>query len=155
MNSDNSFYVTLLSNGSQILYPDNTVGAFTTELARPIELDPEFRWQVSLCEFSCPAALAVEGSGSGDFIGLIYCDLISPPPVGSSLARCLRSFTYVYGLPCAFIFDSPYYMPVESTAAFKNIRIEILILTGKRVPFEPSETPLRLVLYFRRHCMWD
>jgi hypothetical protein len=53
MNSANSFYVTLFSNGSQTLYPDNTVGAFTTELAIPIELDSEFRLQVSLCEFSC------------------------------------------------------------------------------------------------------
>jgi hypothetical protein len=154
MNSDNSFYVTLLSNGSQTLYPDNTVGSFTTELARPIELDPEFRCQVSRCEFSCPAVLADEGSGSDDFIGLIYCDLISPQPVGSTLARCLRSFTYVYGLPCSFIFDNTYYMPVESTAAFKNIRIEILTLTGKRVPFESRETPSRLVLHFRRHRVW-
>jgi hypothetical protein len=72
MDSDNSFYVILLSNGSQTLYPDNTVGAFTTELARPIELDPEFRWQVSLCEFSCPAVQVEEGSFSGDFISLIY-----------------------------------------------------------------------------------
>jgi hypothetical protein len=52
MNIDNSFYVTLLSKGSQTLYPDNMVGAFTTELARPIELDPGFMWQVSQCEFS-------------------------------------------------------------------------------------------------------
>jgi hypothetical protein len=78
MNSDNSFYLTLLINGSQTLYPDNTVGAFTTELVRPIELDPEFRWQVSPCEFSCPAVLAHEGSDRCDLIGLIYCDLISP-----------------------------------------------------------------------------
>jgi hypothetical protein len=33
MGSDNLFYVTLLNNGSQTLYPDNTVGAFITELA--------------------------------------------------------------------------------------------------------------------------
>jgi hypothetical protein len=131
------------------------VGAFTTELARPIELDPGFMWQVSQCEFSWPAVLRYEGSGSGDFIGLIYCDLISPQPVGSNLARCLRSFTYVYGLPCALIFDNTYYMHVESTATFKNIRIEILTLTGKRVPFELSGTPSRLVLHFRRHRVWD
>jgi hypothetical protein len=111
-------------------------------------------WQVCLCEFSCPAVLADEGSGSGDFIGRIYCDLILPQPVGSSLARCLRSFTYVYGLPCAFIFDNTY-MPVEITVAFKNIRIEIIILTGKRVPFESSETPSRFLLNFRRHRVWD
>jgi hypothetical protein len=99
--------------------------------------------------------LAGEGTGSGDFIGLIYCDFISPQPVGSSLARCLRSFIYVYGLPCALMFDNTYYMPVESTADLKNIRIEILTLTGNQVPFESSETPSRLVLHFRRHRLWD
>ena len=34
------FYVTLISNASQSLYPDNTVPAFTAQLAHPIELGP-------------------------------------------------------------------------------------------------------------------
>jgi hypothetical protein len=152
MSSNNSFYMTMLSNCLDP-YLDNTVGAFTTELARPIELNPEFRWEVSLCEFSCSAASVGEGSASNDFVSLIYCDLILPQPIRSSLARCLRSFKQIFDLPCEFIFDNTYYMPVESTAAFKNIRIEIQTLTGKRVPFESSEKPPRLV-HFRRHRVW-
>jgi hypothetical protein len=68
------------------------IRTYTTELARPIELDPDFRWEISLFELSCPAALADEGSASGDFIGLIYCALILPQPIWSTLARCLPSF---------------------------------------------------------------
>ena len=34
------FYVTLFSNASQSLYPNNTISAFTVELPRPIELGP-------------------------------------------------------------------------------------------------------------------
>ena len=65
------FYVTLLSNASQDLYPDNTIGAFTVELARPIHLGPNANWEVGLCEFTFPGAI-------GKGIGLFYTDLISP-----------------------------------------------------------------------------
>ena len=59
------FYVTLFSNASQDLYPDNTIGAFAVELARPVHLDPNTNWGVGLCEFTCPGAI-------GKGIGLIY-----------------------------------------------------------------------------------
>jgi len=35
---NNHFYITLLSNASQDVYPDNTVGAFTVKLAETIDL---------------------------------------------------------------------------------------------------------------------
>jgi hypothetical protein len=55
MYTDNChFYVTLFSNALQTLYPENTLGAFTIELEQTIELDPNDRWEVALCEFSCP-----------------------------------------------------------------------------------------------------
>jgi hypothetical protein len=93
--------------------------------------------------------LTEAGSGSGDFIGLIYSGLLSPQHFGT-----LCTFIYLCLQPaCAFIFDNTYYVPVESTAALKNISIEIIKLTGK--PFESSDTPSRLALYFRRNCVWD
>jgi hypothetical protein len=155
MGSDNLFYVTLLSNGSQTLYPDNTVGAFTTELAQTIELNFDFRRIVSSCKFICPTVSADGWSVNGDYIGLIYCDLVSPQTIESALARCLRSFTFTLVQPCEFFFDNTYYMPVECTAAFKHTCIEIMILAGERVPFESSVKPPRLVLYFRRYRLWD
>jgi len=44
----------LLSNTSKNLYPDNTIAAFTAELARPVELDFSEKWEVGVCEFSYP-----------------------------------------------------------------------------------------------------
>jgi len=40
------FYVTLLSNTSKNLYLENTIAAFTTELARPVELGSSDNWEV-------------------------------------------------------------------------------------------------------------
>jgi hypothetical protein len=49
------FHVTLLSNASQKLYPENTIGAFRVELARPTDLGPVGHRKVGLCEFTYPA----------------------------------------------------------------------------------------------------
>lgn len=46
--------MTLFSNASQDLFPDNTIGSFTFELAGPIELGRKDDWEVGLCEFSYP-----------------------------------------------------------------------------------------------------
>ena len=75
------FYVALFSNALQDLYPDNTIGAFADELARRIHLDPDTNCGVGLSEFTCLDAI-------GKSMGLVYCDLISPQFVGSSLVRC-------------------------------------------------------------------
>ena len=48
-----SFYVTLFSNSSMNAYHNNAIAAFTVQLAHGIDLGTH-RWQVALCEFSCP-----------------------------------------------------------------------------------------------------
>ena len=79
-NDRDHFYVTLFSNGSQTLYPVNTLNAFTARLAHPIDLGSMDRWEVDLCEFTC------HPKEVGTFVGLdvisakiafLYCDLIS------------------------------------------------------------------------------
>jgi hypothetical protein len=45
MNCDH-FYVTLFSNASQKMYPSNKIAAFTINLARPIELGTNVKWEV-------------------------------------------------------------------------------------------------------------
>ena len=47
------FYVTLFSKGLQKLYIANTIAAFTTRLAQPIDLGSTDRWEVGVCEFTC------------------------------------------------------------------------------------------------------
>ena len=145
------FYVTLLSYASQEVYPEKTIGAFTVELARPIDLDPDGNWEVGLCEFTCPPGKLGTVSDLnivGDNNGLIYCDMISPQFVGSTLVRCLR--TYIYpSLECLHNFENVHYLPVEKQR-ISNIRIEILTLKGDRVAFKGGKTPAKLALHFRR-----
>ena len=49
----NNFYATMFSNGSQKLYPANTLPAFTARLAQPIDLGSTERWEFGVCEFIC------------------------------------------------------------------------------------------------------
>jgi hypothetical protein len=109
------FYVTLLSNASEKLYPENAIGAFTVELARLMYLAPDTNWEVGLCEFKGSASYVGTVQNLtvvGDQIGFIYCDLISSQFVGDSLIRFLK--TYVYpSIACQFEFKNVYYFPVE------------------------------------------
>ena len=149
------FYVTLLSNTTKNLYPDNTIAAFTAELARPIELGYYDSWEVGICEFSYPpnsVGTLKHTTVVGDTTGLIYCDLVPPQYVGRALVRCMRTFIYP-ALSGEHLFHNVYYLPVEKRT-FKSIRIEILQLTGKPVEFKTSTTPSKLVLHFRRVSAW-
>ena len=148
------FYVTLLSNTSKNLYPDNTIAASTAELARPVELVYSDNWEMGVCEFSYPSnsvGTFKHTTVVGDTTGLIYCDLISPQHVGRALVRCMRTFIYP-SLSGQHVFDNVYYLPVEKR--IKSIRIELLQLTGKPVEFRSSTTPSKVVLHFRRVSTW-
>ena len=77
------FYITLYSNASQELYPDNTQTAFTCHLVQPVDLGTSSDWKVGLSEITyLPPKRVVLGGALIDFIGsqnaLIYCDLIAP-----------------------------------------------------------------------------
>jgi hypothetical protein len=52
-NEPTHFYVTLLSNASQKLYPSNTLSSFKVHLARPVDLGSNSRWEVGVCELTC------------------------------------------------------------------------------------------------------
>jgi len=109
------FYVTLLSNNSKNLYPDNTIAAFTAELVRPVELGSSGNWEVGVCEFSYPpnsVGTFKHTKVVGDTTGLIYCDLISPQYVGRALVRCMRAFICP-SLSGQHVFDNVYYLRVE------------------------------------------
>jgi len=127
------FYVTLLSNTLKNLYPDNTIAAFTAELARPVELSYSDNWDVGICEFSySPNSVGTfkHTTVVGNTTGLIYCDLMLPKYVGRALVRSMRSFIHP-SLSGQHVFDNVYYLPVEKRT-FKSIRIEILQLTASR-----------------------
>ena len=154
-NDRNHFYVTLFSNGSQTPYPANTITAFTTRLAQPIDLGSMDRWEVGLCEFTCPPK--EEGTFAGldivsGKIAFLYCDLISPQFVGSQYVRCLRTFvlstTY-----CNDVYENVYCVPVEKRR-FQDIHIEILRQWGEPAKLKPSNVPTKVVLHFRLVAAW-
>ena len=146
------FYVTLFSNASQDIYPDNKIAAFTTQLAKPIRLNPSEIWEVGLSELSYsvtswqPKVLDMRYFMNA----LMYCDLIAPQLIGTTKVRCLRSFRIVpTDYDSEYLFTNMYYVPLEKKT-FRDIRIEILNQAGELIPFSDSQTPLKAVLHFRR-----
>ena len=81
----------------------------------------------------------------------MYWDLIAPQFIGTTMVRFFRTFNIItpedYGVE--YQFKNVYYVPVEKRM-FRDIRIEILNLAGERVPFIDGQTPLKVVLHFRR-----
>jgi len=143
--------VSLFSNASRSLYPANTIGAFTVDLPRPIELVPNDKWEVGLCEISYPPnTLGTLKSVTvvGDIQVLVYTYLISPQYVGKEFVRCLRTLIYPT-LHGEHIYNNIYYLPIEKQT-IKYIRIEILKITGSLFEIKSSKTPAKLVLHFRR-----
>lgn len=51
--SIDGFFVTLLSNESHYLYPENVISSFTNELFRPLKLDTDV-WMAGICEIYLP-----------------------------------------------------------------------------------------------------
>jgi hypothetical protein len=148
------FCVTLLSTASQSLFPANTHSAFTVELAHTIHLGTKDRWEVGTCEFACPppkVGLYEPLDIISSSIALIYCNMVSPQFVGNELVRCLRTFTFPSQI-CHRTYDNIYYVPVEKN--IRHIRIEVLTLAGKHVPFTDSRDPTICVLHFRRISGW-
>ena len=94
------FYITLYSNASQRLYPDNTQASFTCHLAQPIDLGSTSDWEVGLCEVSYfpPKRVVMKGGAVVEYIsslnGLIYCDLIAPQFVGENKVRVIVRLFY-------------------------------------------------------------
>ena len=87
----NHFYVTLFSNASIDLYPDNTRAVFPTNLAHPIDLGTSSsEWEVGLCEVSYggPSNELVKANTLVDKkIVFVYCDLVAPQFVADKISK--------------------------------------------------------------------
>jgi hypothetical protein len=81
MDRDN-FNITLFSNASQYIYPDNKIAAFTTQLAQAIRFDPS---EI----FSYPESQQhLQLLNLNVFVNaLMQCDLIAPQLIGTAV-RC-------------------------------------------------------------------
>jgi len=67
------------------------------------------------------------------------------------MVRFLRTFntTWPADYDTENIFDNVHYVPVQKRM-FRDIRVEILNLSGERFAFKDIKTPLKVVLHFRR-----
>ena len=97
---DSSFYVTVFNNSSMKFYPDNTILAFTVQLAHEIDLAGA-RWEVSLCEFSYPPPKVGTQKPHAllyDTNALIHCELIATQFVKSRQDSLFKNIYSPYGL---------------------------------------------------------
>jgi hypothetical protein len=139
-----TFYLTLLSDASLDLYPDNAIWSFRICIPRPVDMSQGV-WEVGLCELTYPAPKA---PGTEPQPVFVYCDRIGPQLLGDTLARCLR--TVHYPSPCgSHVFDRVYYLPGEKTE-FQTVALEVLTKLGERVPIPDSVETLVAVLHLRR-----
>ena len=126
----------LFSNSSMKAYPDNTISAFTVQLAHEIYLGTA-SWEMAHCEFSCPPPKVGTQKPHAVFYdknAFIYCDLIAPWFVNHSKVRCLRTFIPPTAFcnevvhPTAFcneVFKNLYNVPVEKRT-LRDITILII-----------------------------
>jgi len=148
----NHFYVTLFSNASKEVFPDNTLTAFTIHLAQPIDLG-QSDWEVGLAELSykAPNRQIMRGKLI-DVISsvnvLVYCDLITPQMVGTESVRLLRTIICPTQLG-NHLFQNIYYLPVEKKL-FQDINVELRETSGEPPALEAGIIPTKVVLHFRR-----
>jgi hypothetical protein len=154
------FYVSVFSNSPMKAYPDNTISAFTMQLAHALDL-AAVSWEGALCEFSCsPPKVGTQKPHAVfyDTNALIYCELITPQFVSHSKIRCLR--TFIPHTPfcneivqptafCKELFEYLYYVRVEKRT-FRDVRILIIDTAGNPIAFPDSKIPAKAVLHFRR-----
>jgi hypothetical protein len=112
-------YLTLLSDASLGLYPNNIISSFEVRLPTAVEL---------LRDRSCELAYPTPEPEKELQPVFVYCAV-----GGQNFPRCLRSILY----PSAdgyHALDRVYYVPVEEFE-FKTVAIEVLTKLGERVPF--------------------
>ena len=136
------------------VYPKNKIAAFTVQLAHQIDFGRD-RWEVELCEISCPPPDVGALNPKvvvGDAHALIYCTLIIPQLVSEKKVPCIRIYIHLTAF-CNHVCENVYYQPVEKRN-FRDIRIKIADRFGNPTPFKDSKTPAKVVLHFRRvfHC---
>ena len=139
----NHFYVTLFSNASLDLYPDNTRAAFTTHLAHTIDLGTSSsEWEVGLCEvlYGGPSnELDKPNTLVDKTIVFVYCDLVAPQFVADQNLRTLRIIHYP-SRDGEHRVQNVYYLPVEERF-FRDINIQMRLMEVHRSLLKPVYYP--------------
>ena len=83
--SQDTFYLTLPSNGYDTIYRDNTPGRFKAKLLKTISL-PGKEWEVALSNISFPSTLA--SKTGNDFRSLVDLDFMPDELTCTSMKQC-------------------------------------------------------------------
>jgi hypothetical protein len=109
---------------------------------------------VGSCELSYPVTEQVYELGPlvdalDNLHALMYCNLIAPQLIGSAVIRYLRTIDILHtNYGGEHLYENVYYVPVEKRT-FRDIRIEMLYLSGDRIAFRDRKNPLKAVLHLQ------
>lgn len=164
-------FVTVLSNNSTLIYPDNVLSAFTNILNRPLILPG--KWIVGLTEVclnrNSSNSLQTKKKSSnlsdevikGDLVDggdkddnqctqiYLYTDVIKPRHIGNRYSRCLRVFLKKNLEQATIGFDQIEYFPVQ-TNMIGEISVLMADLTGERINFNRSYIPTMCTFHFKK-----
>lgn len=156
MSSVDSFLVTLFSNNSLNVFPDNVQSAFTNIVNISENLNEN--WEVGISELylndlpTTEVLIVVDNLKSMHSMNrgliFIYTDIIKPRCVGDKRTRCLRVLLH-NGVARMMQFKNIEYYPMENCDV-RDISILISDSSGYKVPFKPSAIPIYVTLSFRK-----
>ena len=134
--------ISVVSDSSHGVYPDNTISSFQIQLARSLDLTTG-TWEVGLYEVTYRTT---ESEFSDNLHIFVYCDLIVPQLIGDSYTHCMRIVRYQ---DYHHVFKNVYYMPVQNTYC-QSVAVEILTRLDDSAPFASGAQPRIVVLHFRK-----
>ena len=147
--SISKFYITLPSNASMTLYPNNKVNDYTTHLAQDVYFDG--KWEVNLEEITFPYNWKEEAKDDNSTPSLyLYCDWVEAQLVGETKVSLLRTVPII-GQRNSIInheFKRDHYVTLAGSGYKRDIRIKTCNDVGESVKFESGK--LVCVLHFRR-----
>lgn len=142
MNIPASFYITLLSNNSLMVYEGNTLSAFSNLVNLPFSISKE-EWEVGVTEL-----FLNDGSSKASTIVFIYSDIIRPRCVGDKNIRCIRIVPFKGESMCYDFHNIEYY--ALEISIINDISFLISNSDGLQYSFNSSSTPNYITLHFRK-----
>lgn len=136
------FSVTLFSNNSMSIYPNNVLSSFSNKLYKPIELNGE-GWSVGIVEMYINELIKPRHEHC-----FIYSDIIKERYCGDQYTKCMRVFHLAPKSEKIFKFKPQYY-PIQNNF-IDEISILIADEEGEKIDFIASTVPTYVTLNFKK-----
>jgi len=158
----NSFYITVLSDSSMVMFSNNTQSEFRAKLARPIELD-KANWEMGLVELIIPSQI-VNISDPESHFEVVTTDDRLGKEFENQNHRCKRQ-TQGYAVPICFkpgTYATPFHVLEEIDTAIqtalgtvfekRRVVFHLKYSTGtKRVKFSSESEKIEIGVKFHPH----